>query len=379
MFIRSSYLIFWKVIVNKLFEKYAEVLVDYSLSLKKDHKLLIRGSYLAENLLKAVYQRAVEAGAHPEFQVALNGTEKIFYDCASDEQLKYISPRGKYVVDNFDAVLNVISPFNMKELQSIAAEKKQAVSIARTDLNKTFRTRAGAGELSWTLCVFPTDAAAQEAGMSLSEYEDFVYGACFLFEDDPVGMWQKLAADQQRVVDFLNSKKKIRYASADVDIEFSVDGRTWINSAGENNMPSGEVFTAPVEDSVNGKVRFSFPGFYMGQEIEDISLEVKDGEVVKWNAGKGGDLLDKIFEIPGSRRFGEVAIGMNHGIQKFTKNMLFDEKIGGTIHMAVGACYPETGGKNESSVHWDMLADMRDGGQIFADKELVYENGKFII
>lgn len=365
--------------MNKLFEKYAEVLVDYSLCLKKDQKVLIRGSYLAEDLLKAVYQRAVLAGAHPEFQVALNGTEKIFYDCASDEQLKYISPRGKYVVDNFDAVLNVISPFNMKELQSIDAEKKQAVSIARTDLNKTFMTRAGAGELSWTLCVFPTDAAAQEAGMSFSEYEDFVYGACFLFEDDPVAMWQKLAADQQKVVDFLNAKKKIRYASADVDIEFSVDGRTWINSAGKNNMPSGEVFTAPVEDSVNGKVRFSFPGFYMGQEIEDISLEVKDGEVVKWNAGKGGDLLDKIFEIPGSRRFGEVAVGMNDGIQKFTKNMLFDEKIGGTIHMAVGACYPETGGTNESSVHWDMLADMRDGGQIFADDELIYENGKFII
>jgi aminopeptidase len=223
------------------------------------------------------------------------------------------------------------------------------------------------------------DAASQEAGMSLAEYEDFVYGACFLFENDPVGRWQKLKDDQQHVVDFLNSKKKIRYASADVDVEFSVDGRTWLNSAGTNNMPSGEVFTAPVEDSVNGKVRFSFPGFFMGQEIEDIELEIKDGEVVKWNAGKGKEILDKVFEIDGSRRFGEVAVGMNDGIQKFTKNMLFDEKIGGTIHMAVGAAYPETGGKNESSVHWDMLADMRDGGQIFADDELVYENGKFII
>ncbi|MBW2559184.1 MAG: aminopeptidase, partial [Deltaproteobacteria bacterium] len=145
------------------------------------------------------------------------------------------------------------------------------------------------------------------------------------------------------------------------------------------NMPSGEVFTAPVEDSVNGHIRFSYPGFYMGQEIEDIFLKVKDGEVVEWTAAKGQDLLDKIFDIPGSRRFGEVAVGMNKGITKFTKNMLFDEKIGGTIHMAVGAAYPETGGKNESSVHWDMLADMTEGGRIYADDELIYENGEFTI
>ncbi len=365
--------------MQTLFEKYAEVLVDYSLRLKKDDKLLIRGSYLAEDLIKAVYARAIRAGAHPEFQIALNGTERIFYENASDDQLKYISPRGKMIVDDYDALLNIISPFNMKELQSISADKKQMVSIARTEINKTFMTRAAAGELNWNLCVFPTDAASQEAGMSFAEYEEFVYGACFLFEDDPVGRWQKLRDDQQSVVDFLNGKKKIRYASADVDVEFSVDGRTWLNSAGTNNMPSGEVFTAPVENSVNGKVRFSFPGFYMGQEIEDIELEIKDGEVIKWSAGKGADILDKVFEIDGSRRFGEVAVGMNDGIQKFTKNMLFDEKIGGTIHMAVGACYPETGGKNESSVHWDMLADMRDGGKIFADNELIYENGRFII
>ncbi|MBW8016024.1 MAG: aminopeptidase [Planctomycetes bacterium] len=365
--------------MQTLFDKYAQVLVDYSLSLKPGDKLLIRGSYLAEDLIKAVYARAVRAGAHPEFKIALNGTEKIFYDNASDDQLKFISPTGKLVIDEYDSLLNITSPFNMKELQSVPADKKQMVTIARTELNKTFMIRAAAGELKWSLCVFPTDAAAQEAGMSLSEYEDFVYGACFLFEDDPVGRWQKLKDDQQRVVDFLNGKKMIRYASADVDVEFSCEGRTWLNSAGTNNMPSGEVFTAPVEDSVNGKVRFSFPGFYLGQEIEDIELEIKDGEVIKWNAGKGKDLLDKIFEIDGTRRFGEVAIGMNDGIQKFTKNMLFDEKIGGTIHMAVGACYPETGGKNESSVHWDMLADMRQGGQIFADNELIYENGKFII
>jgi aminopeptidase len=251
--------------VQTLFDKYAEVLVDYSLRLKTGDKLLIQGSYLAEGLIKAVYERAIKAGAHPEFKIALNGTERIFYENASDDQLKSISPTAKMIIGEYDALLNITSPFNMKELQSIPADKKQMVSIARTEINKTFMTRAAAGELNWTLCVFPTDAASQEAGMSLAEYEDFVYGACFLFEDDPVGRWQKLRDDQQSVVDFLNGKKKIRYASADVDVEFSVDGRTWLNSAGTNNMPSGEVFTAPVEDSVNGKVRFSFPGFFMAR------------------------------------------------------------------------------------------------------------------
>ena len=365
--------------MRTIFDKYAEVLVDYSLGLKKGDKLLIQSSYLAEDLVKAVYRRALLAGAHPECRIALNGTEKIFYDNAGDEQLEYISPVSKYIIENYDCTLNILAPFNMKELQSIDAEKKQKVSIARTGINKTYMTRAASGELRWNLCVFPTDAAAQEAGMSLAEYEDFVYRACFLFEDDPLGKWYELKDRQQKVVDFLNGKKAIRYVGRDIDISFSTEGRIWLNSAGTNNMPSGEVFTAPVEDSVNGHVRFSFPGFYMGQEIEDISLEVKDGEVIEWNAGKGKDLLDKIFDIPGARRFGEVAVGMNKGITKFTKNMLFDEKIGGTIHMAVGAAYPETGGKNESSVHWDMLADMTDGGQIYADDELIYENGEFLI
>jgi len=176
----------------------------------------------------------------------------------------------------------------------------------------------------------------------------------------------------------LDKKDKIRFFGPDTDITFSVKGRKWINSSGDANMPSGEVFTTPLEDSVNGKIRFSYPGIFMGQEIEDISLEVKDGEVIKWDAKVGRKLLDSVFEIPGSRRFGEAAIGTNYGITKFIKNMLFDEKIGGTIHMAIGAAYPHTGGKNESSIHWDLLADMKNGGEIYADDELVYKNGRFI-
>lgn len=365
--------------MNEIYEKYAKLLVNYSLELKKGDKLLIHSSYLAEDLLKEVYREALAAGAHPEFRIGLNGTDKIFYDVAADEQLKYVSPLSEHVAENYDALLTVLAPFNLKELQSIGPTKKQAVRIARTEIARTIMKRAAAEELNWALCVFPTDSAAQECGMSGDEYEQFVHSACFLHEEDPVARWRQLRDDQQRIVDYLDEKGEIRFSGRDIDISFSAKGRKWVNSAGRKNMPSGEVFTSPVEDSVNGKIRFSYPGFYLGQEIEDISLEVKDGLVVKWDAKKGKELLDKIFEIPGAKRFGEAAVGTNKGIDRFTKNMLFDEKIGGTIHMAIGMSIPETGGKNESAVHWDMLADMSDGGEIYADGELIYENAEFII
>lgn len=364
--------------MENIYKKYAKLLVNYSLGLKKGDKFLIRSSYLAEDFLKEVYREALAVGAHPELKIDLNGTEKIFYETANEEQLQYIPPTSKYIVENYDASIFVLAPFNLKELQNVDPSKKQLANMAKADLMKTHMRRTAEGSFRWSLCVFPTDAAAQECGMSRSEYEEFVYSACFLYEEDPIDEWQKLEKKQQTIVDYLNGRDNIRFAGKDIDISFSTKGRKWINCAGKLNMPDGEVFTTPVEDSINGRIRFSYPGFYMGQEIEDISLEVKDGEVVRYKAEKGKALLDKIFEIPGAKRFGEAAIGTNKGINRFTKNMLFDEKMDGTIHMAIGAAFSEAGGKNESSVHWDMLADMTDGGEIYADDELIYKNGKFI-
>lgn len=365
--------------MRDIYTKYAELLVNYSLQVKKGDRFLIQSTYLAEPLLKEIYKAALEVGAHPEFRIGLNGTEKIFYDYATDEQLRFVPPLAEYAYRNYETLLTIISPFDMKELQSIDPGKIQTVRIARGEVNNTIHKRAAKGELNWSLCVFPTKAAAAECGMSLSEYEDFVFRACLLYEDDPIAKWNQLKDNQQRIVDYLNGREKIRFVGKNTDVSFSAKGRKWLNCYGDRNMPDGEVFTCPVEDSVNGVVRFSFPGFYMGKEIEDIKLEVKDGEVVRWDAAKGKDLLDKILEIPGARHFGEVAVGTNHGIDRFTKNMLFDEKIGGTIHMALGASLPEAGGKNESAIHWDMLADMRDGGKIYADGDLVYESGKFLV
>jgi aminopeptidase len=365
--------------MNDIYVKYADLLVNYSLRLKSGDKFIIKSTYLAEPLVKEVYRAALQIGAHPEMFMSFNSQQKIYFDFAGDQQLKYVSPLLELVVNQYDAYLNILSPFNMKELQNVDAQKQQTYNIAHTEIKKIWIQRAAEGSLNWTLCVYPGDAAAQECDMSLEEYQRFVYGACFLYEDDPIAKWKQFSSEQQRIVDYLNTKQRIHYNGPDIDLKFSCKGRKWINSDGKKNMPSGEVFTTPVEDSVNGKVRFSFPGFFMGKEIEDIQLEVKDGQVVKWNAAKGKDILDKMMDIPGARTFGEAAIGTNKGIDKFTKNMLFDEKIGGTIHMAVGSAIKETGGTNESAIHWDMLADMRNGGQIFADDELIYENGKFII
>jgi aminopeptidase len=360
-------------------EKYAQVLINYSLDVHKGHKLLIVSSYLAEPLVRECYKEAIKAGAFPELQISINGTDKAFFDYASKEQLEYVSPLKKHVYENYDRLLHIEALFNPKELQNVDPAKKQIANASKAGLNKIFMQRSAQETLKWTLCVFPTNAMAQESGMSISEYEDFVYNACYLYEDDPKAKWESLKDEQQRIVDFLNSKKQMRFVGEGTDITFSTAGKTWINSGGTTNMPSGEIFTAPGETSVNGKIRFSYPGIYMGQEIEDISLEVKDGLVVGWNALKGKQLLDKIMEIPGARRFGEAAIGTNYSIKKFTRNMLFDEKIGGTIHMALGAAYPESGGTNESSVHWDLLADMHANGKIYADEQLIYKDGKFII
>ncbi len=361
------------------YAKYASLLVHYCLGLGKGDALMIRSTPLAEPLIASVYRAALEAGAHPETEIGLRGLEKIFYDTAGPGQLARVSPVEQLVTGRYDAVLNIRAPYNLKELASCDPDRKRIASEARMPVKELFMKRAAAGALRWTLCEFPTEAQAQESGMSLGEFSSFVESACFLDRADPVAEWRRVHDDQQRIVDRLNASALVRYTAPGVDVSFSVKGRTWINSDGKRNMPSGEVFTSPVEDSVNGRITFSYPAIVMGQEVRGVSLEVRDGLVARWDAEEGRAFLDRIFEVPGARRFGEAAIGTNAGITRFMKNMLFDEKMGGTVHMAIGASYPETGGKNVSGVHIDLIADMRDGGEIFADGALIYRNGAFLV
>jgi len=326
-----------------------------------------------------VYRSVIAAGGHADVQLEFREKNKIFMTEASDQQLDHLSPLNEYVVNNYDYYLYIRAPHNLREDSSINPQKRQRRNEASAGLNQIFSKRTAAKSLTRSLCQYPTNASAQAAGMSLEEYQNFVYNACHLYIDEPASAWLGIREDQQRIVDHLNQCSKIRYKGPKTDISFSIEGRTWINSDGRVNMPSGEVFTGPVEESVNGVVYFDYPAIFMGKEVSGVTLEVAQGEIKKWHAEKGGDILDEVMAIKGARYFGEAAIGTNYNIQRATKNILFDEKIGGTIHMAVGQSYIETGGKNQSAIHWDLISDMKNGGQIFADDDLIYQDGKFII
>ncbi|MDX1685994.1 MAG: aminopeptidase [Saprospiraceae bacterium] len=365
--------------MNRLLNKYATLLIDYCLEIEKGEKLFVKTTSLAQPLLREVCRMAIRRGAHVDYDMSMEDMSRIFYSEAQDHQLEYVSPLYKMIIEEYDAFLVIRAPFNLREDQNIDPEKMKKKSRAHKGINETYFERTATRQLKRSLCQYPTSAAAQEAGMSLEEYSQFVYNACHLFDDDPQESWLKVRKDQQRIVDYLNNVEQVKYKGPHIDVSFSVKGRTWINSDGRNNMPSGEVFSAPVEDTVNGRVQFSYPCVYRGKDVKGVTLEIKDGLVVAWDAEQGKDTLDQIFDIDGARRFGEVAIGTNYNIQRSTKNILFDEKIGGTVHMAIGQSYKQCGGQNSSTIHWDMITDMKDGGEVIADDKTIYRNGEFLI
>lgn len=365
--------------MQSLLAKYAHLLVNYCVQIREGEKLYVRSTTLAEPLIREIYRHALRAGAQVEVELDFREQNRIFLQEAREEQLKYLPLVQQEAMHHFDAYLYIRAPFNLREDTDVDPAKARIRQEAMSGISKAYFDRTATRELKRNLCQYPTQAAAQNAGMSLEAYETFVFGACKLYEDDPMAAWIGVRHSQQKVVDHLNSCTKVRYVADGTDITFSTEGRTWINSDGQTNMPSGEVYTSPVENSVNGHIHFSFPGLYMGYEVENVRLWVKDGYIEKWEASRGKDFLDRIFALEGARRFGEAAIGTNYNIDKMTRNILFDEKIGGTVHMAIGQSYQQAGGKNESPVHWDMITEMREGGEIYADDEKIYENGYFLI
>ncbi|MBZ0288212.1 MAG: aminopeptidase [Anaerolineae bacterium] len=360
-------------------QKLAQVLIHYSLAVKPGEKLQISGPAAASPLLREAYREALRAGAHVVLQVQLDGSREIFYKEATDEQLQHVSKLDEFENEYFDAGLFIMGDTNTRLLSGVDSKRMAMRSAARKPLNLRSDEREVAGEYRWCLTLFPTQAYAQDADMSLEDYENFVFNAGLLNTPDPVAGWKQVHEEQQRICEYLNRKSEIHIIAPDTDITYNVGGRTWINADGKVNFPDGEVFSAPIEDSVNGVVRFSFPAIYAGNEVNDVRLTFKDGLVVEASAAKGQDFLYSMLDMDsGSRRLGEVAFGTNYNIQNFSREMLFDEKIGGTMHMALGQSYGTCGGKNESGLHWDMLADLR-AGRVYADGELCYENGKFII
>lgn len=361
-------------------ENLADVLVNYSVAVRPGDKVLITGGVAAAPLLRAVYAKTLQAGGLPLMMPSLPGLDDVFYRYASDAQLQHVAEPLKLIYETYDVSISISASENTKSLSAIHPQKMQLQSRARRDLFKTFLQRAAEGKLRWTTTLFPTNAYAQDAEMSLPDYEDFVYRACMPDAADPLGYWRKFSARQQKIVDWLKGKQQVHVIGPETDLTLSIAGRTFINCDGKENMPDGEVFTGPVEDSLNGVVFFSYPAIYSGREVTGIRLWFENGKVVKATADKNEDFLLKTLDTDAGARFvGEFAIGTNDGIQRFTRQILFDEKIGGSFHMAVGAGYPETGSQNQSSIHWDMICDLRTGGEIWVDGQLLYKNGQFVI
>ena len=361
-------------------DKLADVLVNYSTGgINKGDLVQIRVlDPVAEPLALAVYKYVLLAGGNAFFRMSPSGASEIFYKYASDEQLDYVPELSKWIIENIDVDIALIADVNTKELSNVDPAKMARSRAANRVISQRFMERQATGELRWTLTQYPTHASAQDAEMSLSEYEDFVYTACMVHLDDPVAYWKEKAAEQQRLVDWLKGHDKVEVKGENIDLTLSIKDRVFINADGKKNMPDGEIFTGPVEDSVNGWVRFTYPAIYNSREVDGVELYFENGKVVKATAEKGEDFLNSVLDTDeGARYLGEFAIGTNTGIQQFTRNILFDEKIGGTVHMAVGAGYPNTGSKNESAVHWDMICDMRSGGEIIVDGELFYKDGEF--
>lgn len=358
-------------------EKLAALATDYCLPVLEDKKIGIVGHAIATPLIQQLYKHIILRGGHPVTQLTVDGLAELLFAHGSKKQLTHVSPFAKYFYEEIDGYIQVYAETNVKRLSNVSATKIKERQGSQRELVEIMSKHLKIG--GWTLLPYPTEAFAQEAEMSLFEYEDFITKACFLDKNDPSEEWRKLSRKQEHIKQKLDKVKEMRFIGEDTDLKMKVEGRKWMNCDGHLNMPDGEIFTGPVENSAEGKIRFSYPGIYAGREVEDIALTFKKGKVVRAEAEKGDELLQQLLKTDeAAQRIGEMAIGTNTGITRFTKNMLFDEKMGHCIHMALGMSIPETGGQNKSSIHWDLLKDMNKG-EIYADNQLIYKNGKIIV
>ncbi len=360
--------------------KLAEILVNYSTEVRPGDRVAIRGEAISLPLVNETLRQTLRAGGLPTIVLDSDAFLETLYREANEDQLKHVSPVEKVAVEEMDVVIFIRGSENTRGLTGVKPEAQAFRQSALRPLRDMRMERAAAGTLRWVLTQFPCSAYAQEADMSLEDYESFVYGATFVDTEDPVRHWTEIHNMQQRLVDWLKGKDTVEVRGPNVDLTLSIKERIFINSSGARNMPSGEIYTGPVEDSVNGWVRFTYPAVREGREVEGVEFSFENGKVVKARARKNEEyLLSQLASDPGASFLGEFAVGTNYGIRQFTKNILFDEKIAGTIHMAVGAGYPDTGSKNRSAVHWDFICDMREDSQIIVDGELFYRNGEFVI
>jgi aminopeptidase len=358
----------------------AQILVRYSTRVQPGDVTVIQSTTTAEPLVQAIYEEVLRAGGNPVFNLSPEGAQAAFFDHANDDQLDFVAPPLAWGYTDADVRIAVLAEANTRALTRTDPEKQSRAQKARKPLLDASMQRAADGDYRWALTLFPTHAYAAEADMSLSEYEDFFYRACLAYDDDPVTAWERQSEQVRHLADWIEGREEVHVVGPGTDIRLNVAGRHWIPCYGTHNMPDGEFFTGPVEDSVNGEVSFSFPAVYGGREVTGVRFKFEDGKVVDASADRGEEYLHKMLDTdPGARRLGELGIGTNYGIEEATKEVLLDEKLGGTVHMAIGASYPESGGVNESAVHWDLVCDLRQGGSITVDGEELQRDGQFVV
>jgi aminopeptidase len=354
-------------------KKLARVLVDYSIEAGEGEQVLVAGGAAGEPLIKDIYARLLVVGAIPIPQISLPGTQELFFEHAREIHYQKTPPAIRSIYEGADAVISVMAPHNTRALAGVDPRKQQALSKRDKAIQDMILEKD-----RWALTLFPTQALAQESEMGLDEYEEFVFEAMALNEEDPVRYWREKAEEQGRLIERLEEAREVRIVGPATDLKLSIEGRRFMNGDGRHNMPCGEVFTGPVEDSANGEIYFGVPVAVAGREVLGVRLRFEGGRVVEASAEKGEEYLKSMLDADqGARYLGELGIGTNYGIPRATKNILFDEKLGGTVHLAIGRSYEKTGGKNDSSVHWDLICDLREGGELYADGELIEKDGAF--
>lgn len=362
-------------------EKMADVIINYSTAVQPGERVLLRGtSPAAEPLIQALYQAALRAGGQAFTYIHLRDEDSLAIEATDQlDLLAAVNPMLKLMYETCQVIVRVEASENPRALSDYPPERQKARLQAMAGVMSIQMEREGQGTLRRCTTQFPTQAYAQAAGMSLRQYERFVFEACKLHLADPVAAWQEVEQSQQRLIDYLAGKKHLHARGPNIDLQMSIEGRPFLNATGKINFPDGEIFTGPVEDSVNGWVKFTYPAYYHDNEVIGARLTFENGLVTQATADKNEAFLQNTLDTdPGARRLGEFAIGANNDIQRFTGSILFDEKIGGTVHLAVGQGYPQSGSTNTSAVHWDMICDMREGGEIWVDGELFYRNGDFL-
>jgi len=365
-------------VVDQRAVRLARVLVEYSTAVQPGELCAIEGESAGESLIQAIYEEVLRTGAHPVVLMTPQRAQEAFFALASAEQLDHVSPVARQLIEQADVRIRVVASENARELSEVDPERQVRRQRAASELMERMMARSATGEMRWVVCQFPTNGYAAEAEMGLRAYENFVYGACLCDREDPVAAWQAEAGEVRRLAEWIEGREEVHIQGPGTDLRLGVAGRRFIAADGQRNMPDGEFFTGPVEDSARGEITFHLPTTFGGREVAGVRLRFRDGVVVEASAERGEDLLHQMLDSDaGARRLGELGIGTNFQISRGTRSILFDEKIGGTVHLALGRSYPETGGVNESALHWDLICDLRQGGTLTVDGVELQRDGTF--